>query len=156
MKRAPKERKKATFDVDEFIGKAATANADAPVPEPSQTSQTSEEGETDGGEAKEIRSEKGATAEAPSTKKRNPTGRKKKPAPRALQDRSSHRAKSPDTQTDETIRTSFDIPLALQRRLKMAALVKGTSMRDLMEEALQEHLDRLGVPEMPEFGFGPR
>lgn len=44
---------------------------------------------------------------------------------------------------DDKARITLDIPLALQKKLKIIAVIHGTSMRELAEKAIKQYLEQL-------------
>jgi len=46
----------------------------------------------------------------------------------------------------EISRITIDIPLADHRRLKALAAVLGKSMRDIVVDSIEEHLDKIKIP----------
>ena len=144
MKRAPKD-KKSSFDIDRFIGGAATVQADtapaveeAPASEPAASATEAPAPVAEGPVAK--------------TTSKKTTGAKSSPAKPKRAARAKTAKKSappPEPEAPDMIRTSFDLPKSLQKRLKVGAVIKGVPMRDLVEDAIRQYLDREGMPEAP-------
>ena len=153
MKRAPKE-KKSNFDIDRFIGGAATVQADtAPVSSPGPQPVETAPAEAPATEAPAA--EVAPPEPAPKAAARRAKSSKQKAAkPKTTRSKSAKTpAKAPKTPVEPTpadmIRTSFDLPKTLQKRLKVGAVIKGVPMRDLVEDAIRQYLDRENLPEAP-------
>ena len=148
MKRAPKE-KKASFDVDRFIGGAATVAADTVAADTVAAEPASEVVAEPAPASIAAQAEPTVATVEPKVKAAKPKAAAKT-APKAKAPRVK---KAPEPEPEPTaadmIRTSFDLPKSLQKRLKVGAVIKGVPMRDLVEDAIRQYLDRENLPEAP-------
>ena len=154
MKRAPKE-KKSQFDIDRFIGGAATVQADTPPLSPPETlpaEAPSAEAPAEAPAVVEAKTPQAAPkAPAPRAKASKPKATKPKATRSKSAKAPAKAAKAPPAEPTpaDMIRTSFDLPKTLQKRLKVGAVIKGVPMRDLVEDAIRQYLDRENLPEAP-------